>query len=332
MDNSKFPLPQGVVPNNSGGAGVPVGGALSGAQANVMSGAGGVFDAGMAPGGDTGMAPGAGAALGANAQSGVGVQPGAVPGVNAQPGVMPMVQFGQNGMANNMNPVNAQSSTVAPEEKRKKIVELVKTIAIVVLSLIAVTFIGLFIWMFVRYNEESEDVEGQINTAVAEAKYEQAVKLETEFAEREKEPYRTFTGPADYGQLSFKYPKTWSVYVEADATKGGDFRAFFNPIQVDMVSNNTINALRVSIVDKPFDEVAAEYQRVMEDPESNLRVEATTVSGVSANMYIGTIPDSELSGYIVIFKIRDKTAIMQTDATVFKGDFDAVLQTVTFNA
>ena len=42
----------------------------------------------------------------------------------------------------------------APEEvKNDKIVSLVKTIAIVVLSLTTVTFIGLFIWTFIRYDD-----------------------------------------------------------------------------------------------------------------------------------------------------------------------------------
>ena len=131
---------------------------------------------------------------------------------------------------------------------------LVKTIVIVAVSLIAVTFIGLFIWMLIQYNSVSDDVQGQIDVAVAAAKDEQAQKDEMEFSEREKYPYKTFSGPADYGQLTFEYPKTWSVYVAADASNGGDFSAYFNPVQVNAVSNNTINALRVTILDKSFEE------------------------------------------------------------------------------
>lgn len=209
---------------------------------------------------------------------------------------------------------------------------LVTTIALILLSLTTVTFIGLFIWMTTQFNSVSEDVQGQIDKAVATAKDEQATKDEAEFLEREKYPYKTFSGPIDYGQLSFEYPKTWSVYVAAAATAGGDFNAYFNPGQVDAVGKDTINALRVTIRDKSFEEVTAEYQKILDRKDSNLTMEAISVNGTSANRYTGTIPNTELSGIIVIFKIRDKAVIMQTDSMSFKDDFNKVIDTIKFNA
>ena len=129
--------------------------------------------------------------------------------------------------------------------------------------------------------------------------------------------------------------KTWSVYVASDASNGGDFEAFFNPAQVNPVSRSTINALRVVIRDKGFDDVAAEYQRAMDKKDSNLTMEAVTFgknNDITGNRYTGTIPNTELNGFIVIFKIRDKTAILQTDSVLFQADFDRVLETVSFNA
>lgn len=236
-----------------------------------------------------------------------------------------------NNMANGMPMV--QQVTVAPEEK-KDIVGLIKTIAIIIVSLIAVTFIGLFIWMFVQYNDVQSDVQGQIDAEVARAKDEQASKMEAEFLEREKYPFKTFSGPADYGQLTFEYPKTWSVYIEKAATAGGDFNAYFNPIQVDAVGKDTINALRVVIRDKGFDEITEEYKKAMDKKDSGLTMEATTIGkngDIVANRYTGKIPNTELNGFIVTFKIRDKTAILQTDSVLFQADFDKLLGTVTFN-
>ena len=209
---------------------------------------------------------------------------------------------------------------------------LVKTIVIVAVSLIAVTFIGLFIWMLIQYNGVSDDVQGQIDVAVAAAKDEQAQKDEMEFSEREKYPYKTFSGPADYGQLTFEYPKTWSVYVAADASNGGDFSAYFNPVQVNAVSNNTINALRVTILDKSFEDVVSSYQRYLEKENSGLTVESITVFDAAANRYVGNIPNTDFNGMIVIFKIRDKTAVLQTDSLLFTEDFNNLIETVTFNA
>lgn len=236
----------------------------------------------------------------------------------------------QQPMSNGMPMV--QQVQVVPE-KKKDIGGLIKTIAIIVVSLIAVTFIGLFIWMFTQYDAAQSDVDAKIAKAQAEARDDEAEKLEAEFSEREKYPYKTFSGPVDYGQLTFEYPKTWSVYIAADAANGGDFEAYMNPIQVDMVSSkSTINALRVIIRDKSFEDVAAEYQRAMDRKDSNLNMDTITVNGTTANRYTGNIPNTEMNGIIVIFKIRDKTAILQTDSVLFQDDFNKLIESVTFNA
>ena len=256
-----------------------------------------------------------------------GANPMQGPGQPIQPATPMQPQFGPNGM-----PMVQQVQ--APVVHKKDVAGLVKTIVIIVVSLIAVTFIGLFIWMSMERNEAQSDLDGKLTIARAEAKDEQAQKDEAEFLEREKYPFKTFSGPVDYGQLTFEYPKTWSVYVAAAATAGGDFNAYFNPIQVDAVGKETINALRVIIRDKSFDEVSQEYQKAMDKKNSNLTMASTTIGvngNITANRYTGTIPGTDLSGFIVTFKIRDKTAILQTDSVLFQEDYDKLLGTVTFN-
>lgn len=247
-------------------------------------------------------------------------------------GSQPIQPAGPNQSVNPGMPM-VQQVQVTPEAK-KDVSGLIKTIVIIVLSLIAVTFIGLFIWIMVEYNTVRTDVDGQISVAVAEAKDEQATKMEAEFLEREKYPYKVFAGPVDYGQLTFEYPKTWSVYVAAAANEGGDFNAYFNPNQVDAVGKETINALRVSIRNESFDKVTEEYQKAMNKKDSGLTMESVTIGkdgNITANRYTGKIPDTDLSGFIVTFKIRDKTAVLQTDSVLFQADFDKLLGTVVFN-
>ena len=251
-------------------------------------------------------------------------------------GQMPPVQSMSSGQPMMAGPAPRQYYTAEQVAKmmapKKDVAGLVKTIVIVVLTLVALTFIGLFIWMFMQYREARDDVDGQIAVAVAEAKDEQAAQDEAERLESEKYPYRVFSGPVDYGQLTFEYPKTWSVYVAAAANAGGDFYAYFNPIQVDAVSQGTINALRVAIYNSSFESVAAGYEREMANRDSNLTMDTITVNGTTANRYTGTIPGTDLSGFIVIFKIRDKTAMLRTDSVLFEEDFNKLLETVTFNA
>ena len=221
-----------------------------------------------------------------------------------------------------------------PPAPKRDVAGLVKTIVIVILTLALITFIGLFIWMMMQYDDARTDVDGQIERAVLDDRDEQSQKMEAEFMEREKYPYKTFTGPVDYGALSFQYPKTWSVYIEAAATKGGDFKAYLNPNQVDAVGKDTINALRVVIQDRSFDDVTAGYQGAVNNKQDPLVLTSITTgknNNIVANRYDGPIPGTQLRGSIVIFKIRDKTVILQTDSELFRGDFDKLLTTVEFN-
>lgn len=260
----------------------------------------------------------------------------AMPQGGAQGQAMPQMQpvMGPNGQpligANGM-PV-MQPAPVVQVDKSGGAVGLIKTIAIIVLSLMTVTFIGLFVWKQIEFVTVEDDIEGRIAAAEQKAKLEQGEEDLAKFAEEEKNPFRDFAGPADYGQLSFKYPKTWSVYVAKDASNGGDYEAYFNPLVVNTVSDSTVNSLRVVIRDKSFDEVVAEYQRALERKDSGLSMSTVDVNGITMNRYTGVIPNTNLNGVFVVFKIRDKTAILQTDAEQFVGDFDTLLQTISFNA
>lgn len=253
-------------------------------------------------------------------------------------GQIPPVQYGQPVAPSGVGGTPMVQQTVPLAVMKKDRSGLIKTIVIVVLALVSVTFIGLFIWMSLQYKDASKDLDLKISKAVGEARAEQKEQDEITQRDNEKYPYRTFAGPADYGQLSFEYPKTWSVYIEADASNGGDFKAYLNPIEVNTVAIDTINALRVSIVNDSYESVIKKYQKEVEKKEPTMTVDSITVGNaekgiqVTANKYSGTIPGTDLSGYVVVFKIRDKTVVMQTDSKVFEEDFNKLLGTIVFNA
>ena len=199
-----------------------------------------------------------------------------------------------------------------------------------IISLVAIVAAGILGWMLllknVEYDTLNQNLELEIAEAVSNAKTEQAM----EDAAEAKKDTRQFTGPTDYGQLSFDFPKSWSVYVASDASKGGDFIAYLNPLEIEPVSESTVYALRVTIRDKDFESVVAEYQRYL--TQGSLSMNLITVGGATANRYVGNIPGTELNGIIVIFKIRDKTAILRTDAMGYQQDFETILNSVKFNA
>ena len=236
------------------------------------------------------------------------------------------------------NPLNKNYADMTGEERKeasriakaKNRIDLMKTVGLIVVSLLAVLFIGLFIWMWVKWNDASTNVKGKVDVAVAEAKNELQTKLESEFEEKEKYPYKVFTGPTDLGELSFEYPKTWSLYVQSSANRGGDYAAYLNPGQVNVVQEDTVMALRVSIKGTLFDQAISEYAEKVRSGDMTLST--TVVNGNNVNVYTGKM-NNEYQGIICVFKLRDKTVVLQTDSTsVFSDDFYRILKTVKFNS
>lgn len=201
-------------------------------------------------------------------------------------------------------------------------------LSIILLSVAVVGLGALSVWSYVNYNEQKTNVDGKIALAVAEAKKEQAEKDEAKFLEREKEPNRQFAGPEDYGRLTFDYPKTWSVYVAREVNNGGSYLAYLNPITVPPVSERQQYAIRVMIEEKDYDAALKSYQ-----PRVNTGKLKT--SAVSANGHDGTRLEGafteDIRGTAVLYKVRDKTITIRTDADTFKADFEKLISTINFS-
>lgn len=184
------------------------------------------------------------------------------------------------------------------------------------------------IWAYMQYDDASANLKGKVDLAVAEAKKEQADEDEQKFAEREKEPNRLFVGPDDYGRLTFNYPKTWSVFEAKDTAKGGTYEAYLNPIVVPPVTTIQQFALRVTIEEKDYDQVVDTYERLVKKGE--LRSSATSSNGHSGTRFDGNF-NKNIRGSAVLYKIRDKTVTIRTDANTFKPDFEKIIKTIDFN-
>jgi hypothetical protein len=184
------------------------------------------------------------------------------------------------------------------------------------------------VWGLVGYIAQKTDVDKRISDAVASARKEQADSDEEKFAAREKEPFRTFAGPDDFGHLSFNYSKTWSVYVAREITSGGTYEAYLNPISVPPMSNTTQYALRVTIETKDYDKVIAGYESLVK--KGDLESSAVVENGNNGTRLDGSFT-KDIRGAAVIFKIRDKTATIRTDANTFLSDFEKLIKTINFN-
>ena len=215
-----------------------------------------------------------------------------------------------------------------PTKPRRKGANVPVILAIVFL-IAALGFGGAFAWAFLNYTDQKDNVDSKITIARAEEKKAAEERADVVYAEKEKQPNRQFAGPEDYGRLSFDYPKTWSMYVARDVTSsGGVYEAYFNPVAVPAVSQTQQYALRVTIESADYDKVIDRYRQLVAKNE-------LTSAPIQADEQSGTRLDGaftkDIRGSAVIFKIRDKTVTIRTDAEAFKADFDALIQTISFN-
>ena len=251
---------------------------------------------------------------------GVGMAP--APSTLPQPSQPPVAASPAPQAAAPVQPMQQSLYTLPPKPSKLWMIIAIITI---------VTTVGLgaaFVWSMLQYIDQRDNVTSKVTSAVAEAVKEQADKDAAAFLEKEKQPNRLFVGPDDYGRVSFNYPKTWSAYVERDAIDGGNYVAYLNPVLVPRISNQQQVALRVLIEEKDYDKVLDSYSTLVK--KGDLKT-----SAVKADDQNGTRIDGQFTkdvrGSAVIFKIRDKTVTIRTDAEVFRGDFDALVKTITFN-
>jgi hypothetical protein len=201
-------------------------------------------------------------------------------------------------------------------------------IATIILILVTAALIALTVWLYFNYNEQKTNVDGKIEIAVSAAKKEQVNIDNIKRTESEKLPNRKFVGPDDYGRVTFDYPKTWSVYIDKDATNGGTYEAYLNPITVPPIVASQQYALRVVIEQKDSDKEIASFNSLVK--KGDLKASSVTADGNNGTRLDGTF-SKDIRGSMVIFKIRDKTLTVRTDAVTFAPDFNKLIATIKFN-
>ena len=201
---------------------------------------------------------------------------------------------------------------------------------VVSISLIVVTLglAGTLFWALTNYFDQKDNVDTKVSTAVTTAVKKQADADAKNFEILDKLPNRQFAGPEDFGALSFNYPKTWSTYIAKDA-QAGVYQAYLNPVSVPAVTSTSQYALRVTIETKDYNVVLNSYQQAIK--KGDLKSSPVKINGVDGTRIEGAFT-KDIRGSAVVFKLRDKTVTIRTDADTFKGDFDALVASITFNA
>lgn len=217
-----------------------------------------------------------------------------------------------------MNNYSRESGTVNP-----------LLITSIILTVVSAGLAGVAIWAYGNYMDQKNSVDSKISVAVVEAKKIQSDADDKKFAELEKQPTRAFVSPDDFGRVTFQYPKTWSIYVAKDGKGGGAYEAYLQPGAVPPVSTTTPYATRVVVESRQYEVVLKNYEGLVK--KGTLKTTPITIGAFTGVRLDGEFT-KDRKGTAVIFKIRDKTLTVASDADAFKGDFaNTVLPSLTFN-
>ena len=198
----------------------------------------------------------------------------------------------------------------------------------IILAVLAVGFGSVMVWALINYNDQKVNVDSKIAHAVTDAKKVQIGEDEKSFIEREKAPLVQYVGPEDLGRVTFNYPKTWSAYIGKDPSTG-ELEAYLHPGVVPFVKTGQQFALEIKVVRQSYEQTLKTYESAVKKGE--LKSAPVVVNGFTGVRLDGKF-SKEIEGSAVLFKVRDKTLIVATDAATFRPDFDnIILKSLDFN-
>lgn len=230
-----------------------------------------------------------------------------------------------------MEPQASASSQYSPSGSHRSW----PAIAILVLLLIAAIAFGA--WAFLGRQDYKTNSDQKAAAAVAAAKKAQAAQLQAQFDQTAKSPFKTFHGSPTYGSVSFKYPKTWSAYVETDSSSE-PINAYFFPDQVPGTQSKTAYALRVELVNTDYSQLMRQFDSEIKQGKITAAAYIPPKLKGVANAQPGTLlsgqinsGDSSQQGIMLAIKVRDKTLKIYTESSDFADDFNGtILNSLTF--
>lgn len=181
------------------------------------------------------------------------------------------------------------------------------------------------IWAFLGRQDYKNHTDQKVAAAVEVAKKETAAAKDNEFIEKEKLPLKDYNGPADYGSVVIKYPKTWSAYVDEKDAGLTPIDGYFHKIFVPGTQSNANFALRLQVVQ-------ADYANELHRYESNIKsgklkavpyVPAKVQSATGVRLSGDIEPTRK--GTLVMVPLRDKVLKLWTYGDEFAADFDNII-------
>jgi len=209
---------------------------------------------------------------------------------------------------------------------------------IVILLVVAVATAVFGFWAFESRQNYKDNTDQISKLAVQQALSNQKTQLDAQFQQELKSPYKTFTGTATYGSISFQYPNTWSSYVD-QTNQSEPINGYFNPGDVPGVSSNSAFALRLELTSTAYNQVLQQYSSQVSQGTltatafvpAKMKNVANVQPGTLLKGAIDTNSSTPLNGEMLVIPVRDKTLQIYTLSNDYLDDFNnVVLANLTF--
>lgn len=204
-------------------------------------------------------------------------------------------------------------------------------IPLIIACILFVGALGFGFWAFAGRQDYKNNSDKKVAAAISTAQAQTQATDAKQYAEEAKNPLKKFVGSATFGSVSVSFPKTWSSYIiQNDDTS---FHGYFQPDFVPSVNATaSIFALRVDIIEQPFDQVVQSYSPYVQQKVTTV----TPYSPPKVKNVIGARVDGTVAtntkGAVVILPLRNVTIRVMTESTNYLNDFNnIILPNLTYN-
>ena len=206
-------------------------------------------------------------------------------------------------------------------------------VATLVASIMSLAFVLTLIFALMSFTSGQDyknNSDKKVDAAVAVAVKDAEAKKDASFAEAEKSPVKTYSGPATFGTVIFDYPKSYSGYV-VSSNGGTPLDGSFYPGVVPGSDTTIAYALRMQVIATDYDSLVKQYDTDLKAGKVSVKpFRAAKVPGTLGVRVDGQI-DSKKQGSVVLLPLRDKTLKIWTESKEFTADFDKyVLPNLSF--
>ncbi len=205
-------------------------------------------------------------------------------------------------------------------------------IALILVSMLLVGSLVFGFWAYTSRQDYKQNVDQKIADASEIVKQQTSTQKDTEFTKKEKSPVKEYKGPATYGSVVIQYPKTWSAYVSESGTGNTPLDGYFHPNFVPGIQSDTAFALRVTVVNQPYDTVLKQFDGKVKSGKIKVSAyRAPQVKDVLGSTVVGEINTGQKDTMIML-PVRDKTLQISTESEQFVKDLnEIILASLTFS-